>query len=94
MVTGVFLGYVVQSTKKINPFLNVVCHSCVNFTLLIFRAVCVYVCMGGCMNACFLQVIKVKETFELILHLHSYLQIKAKNYDKVEKVSVHHTHES
>lgn len=29
-----------------------------------------------------------------MLHLHSYLQIKAKNYDKVEKVSVHHTHEN
>lgn len=47
-----------------------------------------------CMNACFLQAMKVEEIFELTLHLHSYLQIKAKNYDKVEKVSVHHTHES
>lgn len=44
-----------------------------------------------CMNACFLYALKVVETFELTLHLHSYLQIKAKNYDKVEKVSIHHT---
>lgn len=28
-----------------------------------------------------------------MLHLRSYLQIKAKNYDKVEKVSIHHTAE-
>lgn len=28
------------------------------------------------------------EVYKLILLLHSYLQIKAKNYDKVEKVSV------
>lgn len=31
------------------------------------------------------------EVCELILLLRSYLQIKAKNYDKVEKVSILHT---
>lgn len=31
------------------------------------------------------------EVYELILLLPSYLQIKAKNYDKVEKVSTLHT---
>lgn len=52
--------------------------------------------VGGhiCMDACFVMLLKVEEVYELILHLHSYLQIKAKNYDKVEKVSVHHTHSS
>lgn len=31
------------------------------------------------------------EVYELMLLLRSYLQIKAKNYDKVEKVSILHT---
>lgn len=44
-----------------------------------------------CMNACFLLAIQVEDDVELTLHLHSNLQIKAKNYDKVEKVSVHHS---
>lgn len=86
-VAGAFLGHVAQSTKKINPFFlfKVICHSCVNFTLLI---VCVWVVLFAWMHVS----LNVQETCELTLHLHSYLQIKAKNYDKVEKVSVHHTH--
>lgn len=34
------------------------------------------------------------EVYELMLLLPSYLQIKAKNYDKVEKVSILHTLEA
>lgn len=60
--------------------------------------VCACVCEEGvsghiCMNAC-LKAIQVEVVYVLILHLHSDLQIKAKNYDKVEKVSVHRTHPS
>ena len=84
------MGYVVQSTKTINPFLQIIC-PCVEFTLLILvvPCMCVSVCGHICMNACFLQAIKVEDACELTLHLHSCFQIKAKNYDKVEKVSVH-----
>lgn len=89
MVTGASVG----PKTKINPFLQVVCHSCVNLALLIntFDSVCVCGCsrVSGhiCMNAC-LTAIKRVEACELMLHLHSCFQIKAKNYDKVEKVSV------
>lgn len=45
-----------------------------------------------CTNPCFVTGMKVGEMCALILDLHSYLQIKAKNYDKVEKVSVRLSH--
>lgn len=44
----------------------------------------------ACVHGSF--TLNVQEAFVLTLNLHFYLQIKAKNYDKVEKVSVtHHT---
>lgn len=51
-IPGAFLGHVAQSSKKINPFLKVVCHSCVNFTLLILRHQRVYVSECVCVSVC------------------------------------------
>ena len=98
MGTGVFLGYVAQSTKKINPFLKVVLSFLCEFHFVDLKGA-VYVCVSvRVVTFAWMHVLRksfrVEEMFELMLHLQSYLQIKAKNYDKVEKVSVHYTHEN
>lgn len=65
--------------------------SCVKFTLLIWKGLCVCVSEGVCMHACL--SIYTMETPACWINTSFTLcpQIKAKNYDKVEKVSANHT---
>lgn len=83
----VFFRVVWCKYKENKPlFQSDFCHSCVNFTLLIFRVVCEWLHLHERM---FHMTHTFLNTLELKLRLHPFLQIKAKNYDKVEKVCVH-----
>lgn len=82
-----------QSTPKINPpffptsSLSFLCES--HFVDLWISVLCISVsdCDDQVLHECMFPAAVNTATYELTLHLHSHLQIKAKNYDKVEKVS-------